>query len=145
MSVECSYPWTRLWVPQQQAAFQESTPFILVYTDTPVGSTATSCFPRVYTFHSRIHGHSCWFHSNELLSKSLHLSFSYPWTPLLIPQQQAAFQESSILVSMDTFNTQRWFVSKNRISAGTCLPTRFLETSLHVTVSSRMGHPVIWY
>jgi hypothetical protein len=34
--------------------------------------------------------------------------FSYPWTRLL--------------------NTQRWFVSTNRISVPTCLPVRFLET-----------------
>jgi hypothetical protein len=52
------------------------------------------------------------------------LTCSYPW-------QQSGFQESTpfIFVSMDTFNTQRWFVSNNRISAETCLPSRFLETA----------------
>jgi hypothetical protein len=44
-------------------------------------------------------------------SKNLQLLFPYPCTRL--------------------FNTQRCFVSKNRISAETCLPTRFLETGLH--------------
>jgi hypothetical protein len=47
-----------------------------------------------------------WF-TNEF--KSLQLPFPYPWTRLC--------------------NTQRWFMSKNRISAGTCFPIRFLETA----------------
>jgi hypothetical protein len=38
----------------------------------------------------------------------VYLPFPYPWTRL--------------------FNTQRWFVSKDRISAETCLPVRFAET-----------------
>jgi hypothetical protein len=46
--------------------------------------------------------------SNDLVSKSLQFPFAYPWRSL--------------------FNTQRWFVCKNRISAEKCLPIRFLET-----------------
>jgi hypothetical protein len=55
-----------------------------------------------------LHGNVCFFRSNDMVSKSLQLSFSNPWTRL--------------------FNTRRWFVSNNRISAETWLPTRFLET-----------------
>jgi hypothetical protein len=63
------------------------------------------------------------------VSKEMFLACSYPWKCLLFWLQRAVFQESttSTAVSMDTFNTQRWFMSKNRISAETCLPIRFLE------------------
>jgi hypothetical protein len=70
---------------------------------------------------ARIHGNACWFHSDDPVSKSLQLPFPYPWTRL--------------------FNTQRWFESKNRISAATCSPIRFLETGLHVTVSKFSPRP----
>jgi hypothetical protein len=78
---------------------------LLISMDTPVDSAATSWFPRFYNFHSRIHGHACWFRSNEPISKILQFPFPYPWTRLLIPQQRADFQDStiSIPVSMDTF------------------------------------------
>jgi hypothetical protein len=58
---------------------------------------------------ARIHGHACCFRGNERVSKSLQLSFSHPRTHL--------------------FNTQRWFVSKNRISAEMRLLVCFLETA----------------
>jgi hypothetical protein len=58
---------------------------------------------------ARIHGHACGFHRKDLAFKSLQLPFSYPWTRL--------------------FNTRRWFVSKNRSFADTCLPNNFLETA----------------
>jgi hypothetical protein len=56
-----------------------------------------------------LHGNVCYLLSNALVSKSLQLPFSDPWTHL--------------------FNTQRWFLSKNHISEETCLPIRFLETA----------------
>jgi hypothetical protein len=86
------YPWTRLLIP-----------------------TEMSWFPRVYNFHFRFHGHACWSqqewagfqesttsisvsmdtpvvsNSNELVSSSLQLSFSYPWTRLLIPTAMSWF------------------------------------------------------
>jgi hypothetical protein len=46
--------------------------------------------------------------NNDLISKSLQLPLAYPWTRL--------------------FNTQRWFLCKNRNSAETCLPIRLVET-----------------
>jgi hypothetical protein len=54
-----------------------------------------------------------------------------PWTRLLIAQQQSGFQQftNPLLYSWTClFNTQRRFVSKNRISAETRLPACFLET-----------------
>jgi hypothetical protein len=45
----------------------------------------------------------------SMVSKSLQLPFPYPRERL--------------------FSTQRWFVSKNRIAAETCLPIRSLETA----------------
>jgi hypothetical protein len=65
-------------------------------------------YPRKVFLFAFIHGHACWFH-NELVSKSLQLSFSYPRKCL--------------------FNIQRRFASRE-----TCLPTRFLETGVHVAV-----------
>jgi hypothetical protein len=130
MFVVSSYPWTRLLIPQQLAGFQVSTTFVLVCMDTPVDSTATSWFPSVY---------------NVLVSMDTPVdSTATSWFPSVY----------NVLVSMDTpvdstatswfpnvynfhshtFNTQRWFASKNRISAETCLPIRFLETGLHVII-----------
>jgi hypothetical protein len=56
---------------------------------------------------------------------------SYPWKYLLIPQQQSDPHKSApfIFISMDMFNTQWWFVSKDCISVETRLPIRFLETA----------------
>jgi hypothetical protein len=71
-------------------------------------------YPRRCLLHARIHGRACWFPTNDLASKSLQLPFPYPWKYL--------------------FNTQPWSVFTNHISAEMCLPTRFLETGLHVTI-----------
>jgi hypothetical protein len=70
-----------------------------VYTETCL----MSCSLRIH-----LHGNVWYFRSNALVSKSLQLP---------------------IFVSMDTFNTQRWFLSKNRISAETCLQIRFQGTA----------------
>jgi hypothetical protein len=57
----------------------------------------------------------------------------------LLPQQRSGFQESttSICVALETF------VFKNRISAATCLPFRFLETptclSICLALLSKLG------
>jgi hypothetical protein len=69
--------------------------------------------------------------SNDLVSNSLQIPFAYPWTSLLLSQKGSGFQESTPFtgISMDTFNTQRLSVCKNRISAETSLPVRFLETA----------------
>jgi hypothetical protein len=69
----------------------------------------TAAYHRRSLLLGRIHGHAWWSRSNDLVSNRLQLPFSYPWTRF--------------------FNTQRWFVFKNRISAETCLPIRFLETA----------------
>jgi hypothetical protein len=55
-----------------------------------------------------LHGNVRYFCRNALVSKSLHLF---------------------IFISIDTLvaSTQQWFVSKNCISAATCLPIYFLE------------------
>jgi hypothetical protein len=82
---------------------------LVVSMDMPVGSAATVWFPRSYTFHFRIHGHVCWFRSNELFYKGLQPPFLYPRERL--------------------FNIQRWFASQNRNSAQKCLPFSFLETA----------------
>jgi hypothetical protein len=152
-----SYQWTSLLILQQRADFQESTTSILVSMDTPVDSTETSWFPGVYNFHSRNHGQAYWFYSNELVSKSLQLPFSYPWTSLLILQQRAGFQESttSILVSMDTpvdstatswfprvynFHSRNhgqayWFYSNELISKSLQLPFSYPRRSVRQLVS----------
>jgi hypothetical protein len=57
-----------------------------------------------YLLLDRFHGHG-WFRSNEMFPQVYSFSFSYPWTHL--------------------FHTQRWFLSKNRISTETCLLIRF--------------------
>jgi hypothetical protein len=72
---------------------------------------------------ARTHGHACRFHSNDLVSKSIQFPFQYPWTRL--------------------FNTQRWFVSENRVAAETCLPTPLLETGIHVTILSTFRMSVL--
>jgi hypothetical protein len=97
------YPWTCLLFPPERAVYQESTATIPVSMDVLVVSTGTSCLPRVYNYHSRIHGRACCFHRNELFSKSLQIPFPYPWTCLLFPLERAVYQESttSITVSMD--------------------------------------------
>jgi hypothetical protein len=37
-------------------------------------------------------------------------------------------------LSTRLLNTQRWLVSTNRISVATCLPFRFLETSIYYNI-----------
>jgi hypothetical protein len=69
----------------------------------------TEAFVLIWSLGIHLHENVCYLLSNALVSKSLQLPFSYPWTHL--------------------FNTQLWFVSKNRISIETCLPVRFLETA----------------
>jgi hypothetical protein len=82
------------------------------------------------------------------------VAWSYPWTRLLVPQQRTGFQEYNFHTRIHgqvLFNTQRWFVSKNRISADTCLPIRFLEAvymsqydsnlSILVAPTWNIGHP----
>jgi hypothetical protein len=71
-------------------------------------------YPRKCLLNLSLHGNACWCHSDVLVSKNLHLSFSYPRKRL--------------------FNTQRRFGSNNRISAEKCLWTRFPEMGLPVTI-----------
>jgi hypothetical protein len=96
-----SYPWSRLLILHHRASFQVSVPFILVPMHTPVDCITPSLFPSFCIFHSRIHGTPvdsramncfprvytfsfsypwtrCWFQSNVLLSKSLHISILIP-------------------------------------------------------------------
>jgi hypothetical protein len=108
LGVKQTCPWIRKmevvdsWKPER--CCESSTRFhgggFFVYTETFVLSWSLGILLR---------GNVYYFRSNALVSKSLQLPFSYPWTRL--------------------FNTQRWFVSKNRISAETCLPIRFLGTA----------------
>jgi hypothetical protein len=68
-------------------------------------------YPRNCFLITRFHGNACWFHSDMLISKNLQLSFLYPTKHL--------------------FNTERWFVSKNRISAEKALVNSFSSNGPH--------------
>jgi hypothetical protein len=74
----------------------------------------------------RLHGNLC----TELVSRN-----PPSWKLVLLSQQRSCFQKPTTSYPWTRlFNTQGWFVSKNRISAATCLPIRFLETSTcHMT------------
>jgi hypothetical protein len=82
---------------------------------------------------SRIIGSVCCFRSNDLVSKSLHLSIFVSMDTLVTSTATRCFPRVYSFLSLypwtRLFNTQRWFVSKNCISEETCLPIRFLETA----------------
>jgi hypothetical protein len=66
---------------------------------------------------------------------------SYPWKRPLVLQRRSGFQESatSIPISMDTLNTQWWFMTKNHISIEMCSASSFPRNGLYVTIWM-LGH-----
>jgi hypothetical protein len=65
--------WTTI-IFSSQADFQLTTDLVLIW----MAAYIAYRYPKKCLLNTRIHGYDWWFHSSELVSKNLHLSFTYP-------------------------------------------------------------------